>query len=68
MLTQQSGLKFGGHITFKFYVWGNGLGLYIAKQIIDAHHSTIHASSEGEGKGSAFVIELPTISGPPSSS
>ncbi len=47
---------------FKFYVWGNGLGLYIAKQIIDGHSGIIQASSEGEGKGSAMVIELPSLS------
>ena len=51
---------------FKIYVWGNGLGLYIAKQIIDAHHGTIQASSEGEGKGSTFVVELPSLSVTPS--
>jgi len=47
---------------FKFYVWGNGLGLYIAKQIIDGHSGVIQVSSEGEGKGSVMVIELPSLS------
>lgn len=47
---------------FKFYVWGNGLGLYIAKQIVDAHNGTIRAESPGEGKGSTFVVELPVVS------
>ncbi len=38
---------------------GSGLGLFIAKQIIDEHHGKIQASSLGEGKGSTFVILLP---------
>ncbi|MCX6731613.1 MAG: ATP-binding protein [Candidatus Parcubacteria bacterium] len=38
---------------------GVGLGLYVAKEIIQAHHGKIRAESEGEGKGSTFYIELP---------
>jgi len=39
---------------------GLGLGLYISKQIIEAHHGTIRVASE-EGKEPAFIIELPTF-------
>jgi len=38
---------------------GAGLGLYIAKEIINAHKGKIWAESEGEGKGSTFMVELP---------
>ncbi|KKS14261.1 MAG: PAS/PAC sensor signal transduction histidine kinase, partial [Parcubacteria group bacterium GW2011_GWB1_41_6] len=38
---------------------GMGLGLYVAKRIIDDHKGKIWAESEGEGKGSAFFVELP---------
>jgi PAS domain S-box-containing protein len=37
---------------------GLGLGLYIAKQIVEAHHGSIRVSSE-PGKGSVFTVEVP---------
>jgi len=37
---------------------GTGLGLYICKQIILAHHGKIWAESELD-KGTTFFIELP---------
>jgi signal transduction histidine kinase len=41
---------------------GTGLGLYVAKQMIEAHHGRIWAESEGDSKGSQFYIELPVTS------
>ncbi len=38
---------------------GSGLGLFIAKSIIDAHGGRIWAESEGEGQGSTFQFTLP---------
>jgi signal transduction histidine kinase len=40
-------------------ILGTGLGLYVAKQMIEAHKGRVWAESEGEGKGSKFYIELP---------
>jgi signal transduction histidine kinase len=40
---------------------GTGLGLFIAKEIVNAHGGKIWAESEGEGKGSAFIVELPEV-------
>lgn len=37
---------------------GTGLGLYLAKQIVELHGGTIRVQSE-TGKGSQFIIELP---------
>lgn len=40
-------------------VSGTGLGLYVAKQLIEAQGGKIWAESVGEGRGSTFFIELP---------
>lgn len=38
---------------------GTGLGLYVAKQLIEGHGGAIRIESDGVGKGSRFIIELP---------
>jgi signal transduction histidine kinase/CheY-like chemotaxis protein len=38
---------------------GLGLGLSIARQLIESHGGSIEASSEGEGKGATFTVRLP---------
>ena len=38
---------------------GTGLGLFLAREIITAHEGAIWVESEGEGKGSSFIIKLP---------
>lgn len=40
-------------------IHGVGLGLFIAKNIIEAHKGKIWAESEGEGRGSQFYVSLP---------
>lgn len=51
----------GGHgkDSIKVNVDSTGFGLFIAKQVVDAHHGKIWAESAGAGKGSRFVVELP---------
>ncbi len=51
----------GGHgkDSIKVNVHSTGYGLYISKQVVEAHGGTIHAESDGAGRGSRFIIELP---------
>lgn len=41
---------------------GLGLGLALAKGIVDLHNGSVRAASEGPGHGSEFTIELPLAS------
>jgi signal transduction histidine kinase len=38
---------------------GVGVGLFVAKKFVEIHKGKIWAESEGKGKGSTFVVELP---------
>jgi len=38
---------------------GLGIGLYLSRRVIEAHGGSIRAESEGEGKGSTFIVRLP---------
>ncbi|HWT46063.1 MAG TPA: ATP-binding protein, partial [Vicinamibacterales bacterium] len=38
---------------------GVGLGLSIAKELVEAHHGSIRAESGGPGTGATFVVTLP---------
>lgn len=52
----------GGHgkESVKVNVDSTGFGLYIVKNIVDAHGGRVWAESEGAGKGSQFYVELPS--------
>lgn len=43
---------------------GLGLGLAISKGLVEAHHGTIRAESEGRDRGATFVVELDTVDVP----
>jgi signal transduction histidine kinase len=43
--------------------WGLGIGLSIAKHLVELHGGNIIAASEGLGMGSVFVVRLPLNSG-----
>ncbi len=42
---------------------GLGLGLAIAKQLVELHGGTISAQSAGEGYGATFTVSLPLVAG-----
>lgn len=52
----------GGHgeNSQKVNVHSTGYGLFIAKNVVEGHGGTIRAESDGEGKGSTFIVELPS--------
>jgi PAS domain S-box-containing protein len=40
---------------------GLGIGLSLVRRIVELHGGTAHAHSDGEGRGSEFVVELPLL-------
>jgi CheY-like chemotaxis protein len=40
---------------------GSGLGLWISKKIVELHGGRVGLSSEGEGKGCTFFVEIPMM-------
>ncbi|MFX0052361.1 MAG: ATP-binding protein, partial [Candidatus Hermodarchaeota archaeon] len=43
----------------KYSSKGTGIGLYLAKEITDAHDGKLIAESEGLDRGATFILELP---------
>lgn len=52
----------GREITRQF--GGLGLGMAITKALVGMHGGTVHAASEGTGKGARFTVEFPTVAKP----
>jgi len=48
-----------GKDTDRLHADGTGLGLYVGKNMIEAHKGRIWVESEGRDKGSKFIVELP---------
>src|SRR3989344_549482 len=47
-----------GRTGAKMWTEGAGLGLYIAKQVVNMHKGRIWAKSAGKGKGSTFFVQI----------
>jgi signal transduction histidine kinase/CheY-like chemotaxis protein len=43
---------------------GLGIGLYLAKRLVELHGGTLGARSDGPGAGSEFVVRLPAVENP----
>lgn len=46
----------------RLHTGGTGLGLYIARKLVEAHGGKVWVESPGLGKGSTFYVELPLVS------
>lgn len=42
-----------------YHTEGAGVGLYVARQLIEAHNGEVWVESKGEGQGATFFIKLP---------
>jgi len=40
---------------------GLGIGLALVRSLVNLHHGSVHAHSDGLGKGSKFILHLPRI-------
>lgn len=49
-----------GNLSITRQYGGLGLGLAIAKHLVDLHGGSIRAESEGEGRGATFIVLLPS--------
>jgi PAS domain S-box-containing protein len=50
-----------GDATLERKQGGLGIGLALVRNVVEMHGGRVHAKSDGAGKGSEFVVELPVL-------
>ena len=50
-----------GDVTLERQQGGLGIGLALVRNVVEMHGGRVHARSDGPGKGSEFVVELPVL-------
>jgi PAS domain S-box-containing protein len=61
MLNAIFGMFVQGKETFHRPIGGLGVGLALARAIVELHHGTVTAKSEGLGKGAEFIVQMPLM-------
>ncbi|KQT09359.1 PAS domain-containing protein [Ramlibacter sp. Leaf400] len=59
MLPQVFDLFAQGEDTMSNAQGGLGIGLWLVKKLVEMHHGSVQASSDGPGRGSTFSVRLP---------
>jgi PAS domain S-box-containing protein len=61
MLNAIFGMFVQGKETLHRPIGGLGVGLALARAIVELHHGTVEARSEGLGKGAEFIVQMPLM-------